>query len=414
MMTNFYDSFGDKANTDQEIPEEILNELNTELPDNLMYFHDEKGDWYAIPRPEAVSFKLKVDVDLDHCKKNIKETFKKIPSGNWGEYLYRIQSSLPVKNTRIGDDKSLIPIEKAMGNPLSSQEVKVDRCRLYPSKFQKPTHLLFESKDKERTVINFQQQAYDSYSEIKYSSIDFDALKIDIYIYSPLSDEDQKDSRTSAIKKICVDYSVTPTKAKTVSEAVNALHLFQGLFSGTTKVNGVPMTSTKAQQKFDPQQLEDMVDFWEKALSLEKKIGVNFDPGADFPMDDIKFFSELDACFNNDKNIVWRHPFDHFHVGQIKKEELPDEAINKNGLVFEFIEGPIQCTLLGAEFELYSLTKLDGFVITNIEWDKDEEDAGEVYVADAPGHIWELKRRFMTKRESEEAKRALDQTAATK
>lgn len=411
-MTNFYDSFGDKANTDQEIPEEILNELNTELPDNLMYFHDENGNWYAIPRPEAKSLRLKVDVDLDNCNEHIRKTLNRITSDNWGEYLYRIQSSLPVKNTRIGDEKDLIPIEKTMGNPLSSKDVKVDRCRLYPSEYQNPTHLVFESKDKRKTVISFQQQVYDSYSEVKYSNIDFDALKIDIYIYSPLSDKDQKGSRTSVSQKICVDYSVIPTKAKTVSEAVNALHLFQGLLSGTTRVNGVPMTSTKAQQRFDPQQLEDMVDFWEKALSLEKKIGINFDPGADFPMDDVKFFSELDACFNDGKNVVWKHPFDHFHVGQIKKENLPDKAINNNGLVFEFIEGPIPCALLGAEFELYSLTKLDGFVITNIEWDKDKEDAGEVYVADAPDHVWELKRRFMTKEESEKLKKELDQTTA--
>lgn len=401
MMTNFYDSFGNKANTDQEIPEEILNSLNTELPNNLMYYQNEQGKWETILKPNIESLDLKVDADFDNCNEHIKETLKKIPMKNWVEYLYRIQSSLPVKNTKIGDEIKLIPIEKTIGNPLSPENVKVDHCRIYPSRFQEPTCFTFESDEKDETVIRFQQQIYDNYSEIKYSNIDFDALKIDIYIYSPLSNEDQEGSRTSSSQKVCVDYSVTPTKAKSVSDAIKALHLFRGLFTGSTKVNGVSVASKNALKRTNSKQIEELTDFWEKALSLETKIGVKFDPRADFSMDDLKLFSELDTCFNDGKNIVWKHPFDHFHAEQIKKENLPNGTENENGLVYKFIEGPIQCSLLGADFELYSLTKINWFIITNIEWDKDKEDAGEVYISDAPNHIWELSRHFMTKKDSE-------------
>lgn len=67
-----------------------------------------------------------------------------------------------------------------------------------------------------------------------------------------------------------------------------------------------------------------------------------------------------------------------------------------------FIEGPINATLLGAEFELYSKTEMKDFIITSIEWDDESKPSGEVYVADdVNGKSWVLVRKYLTVKETE-------------
>lgn len=62
-----------------------------------------------------------------------------------------------------------------------------------------------------------------------------------------------------------------------------------------------------------------------------------------------------------------------------------------------FIEESIHATLLGAEFDVYSESRMSDFVITNIEWDEEKRTSGEVYISDSIDGIWKLSRKYMTK-----------------
>lgn len=407
MMIDFYESFGNNADEDKSIPQEVLDELNKELPSNLVYLQDEKGRYHVVPKPgrEIKTIRMNTQFDLDPEKDALLiQRLKTVPREKWTEYLYRAQKSFAVKNVKIGDDEQLIPLEETMGNPLTDEKNIVQECRMYPERFPDPIPMFFESEQGDKVVIKFQQQAYDSLTEIKFSNVDFQALKIDLYVYSPLVAESDEASKTNVYNRISVTYSVTPTNAPSTTVALSALRIFKGLFDGTTKVNGQVMISTSAQAKFDPQRVEDAMAFWTTAAKLEDKLGVKFDPKADFPMEDVKFFSELDVCLNEKKQIVWKHPFDHFHVDgyhpQGEKGTM-DAVIGKEKLYFQFIEGPIPCTLLGAEFDIYSFSEMTDLVMTNIEWDDEEKQNGEIYVADAPGKVWELKRLYMTKEDAD-------------
>ena len=407
MMIDFYESFGNNADEDKSIPQEVLDELNKELPSNLVYLQDEKGRYHVVPKPdrEIKTIRMNTQFDLDPEKDALLiQRLKTVPREKWTEYLYRAQKSIAVKNVKIGDDEQLIPLEQTMGNPLTDEQITVKDCRMYPERFPDPIPMLFESEQGDKVVIKFQQQAYDSLTEIKFSNVDFQALKIALYVYSPLVEESDEASKTNVYNRISVTYSVTPTNAPSTTVALSALRIFKGLFDGTTKVNGQVMISTSAQAKFDPQRVEDAMAFWTTAAKLEDKLGVKFDPKADFPMEDVKFFSELDVCLNEKKQIVWKHPFDHFHVDgyhpQGEKDTM-DAVIGKEKLYFQFIEGPIPCTLLGAEFDIYSFSEMTDLVMTNIEWDDEEKQNGEIYVADAPGKVWELKRLYMTKEDAD-------------
>lgn len=408
MMIDFYEVFGDDADKDYEIPQEILEELNKELPDNLFYLQDESGEYRVVSKSgqENSPIKIKTVFDLDPEKDALLiERLKAVPYDKVPEYLYRIQKALPVKDVKIGNDEKLIPLNRTVGNPLSDEEAVITQCKMYPSAFPEPMHLLLDSGEGDKVCIAFQQVPYDSLYEIKFENIDFLVLKIEIYVYSPLIEgEVNTKAKTSKDNPVSVTYSVTPSRASSVSMALVALRLFKGFFNGTTQINGKMLTPV-TEDKIDSQKLEGAFDFWTEAADLEKKLGVKFIPGAEFPAEDEKLFSELVASLIDNRKIVWKHPFDHFSVSSYDATEedwTMDNVINKDKVYFQFIEGPISCTLLGTQFEIYSYTEMEDLIVTNIEWKDKTKQKGEVYVTDAPGKTWTLKRLYLTKEKADE------------
>ena len=83
---------------------------------------------------------------------------------------------------------------------------------------------------------------------------------------------------------------------------------------------------------------------------------------------------------------------------------MPDKIIDCGELHLQFIEGPIHEKMLGTEFEIYSFTQMWDFVVIDIEWEDEKRRSGEVYIADAPGKTWTLKRLYITKQEADELK----------
>ena len=410
MMTNFSESFGNDSASNRKISQEVLDELNRDLPDNLMYYCDDQGQYQVLPKPGINSVKLNVLLDVS-SEKDLSERLNDVPPTKWLEYLYRTQRSCSIKSPQIGNEKELIPIERTIGNPLDDQAVVLDKCRMYPAKFPDPINYILETVEGEQVNVKFQQQKYDSVTEVKFKNVTFPALNIEIYLFDPLTEKTDKDAKTSKDKKVCVNYSVTPQKAVSVNEAIAALHIFKGLFEGTVKVNGKVMTSKDVQTSFNKDKVDDALTFWTTAAALEKKIGVSFIPGSDFPMDDVRFFSELDVCFNNEKAVFWKHPFDHFHISDIHDsfEKMDAESILGNpNLKLNFLEGPIEATLLGAKFVLYSKTTFSDFIITNIEYDDSDKKGCEIYLSDAPDKIWKLQRLFITESQAKELRKQSD------
>ena len=72
--------------------------------------------------------------------------------------------------------------------------------------------------------------------------------------------------------------------------------------------------------------------------------------------------------------------------------------IGKPGLVLSFIDGPIMCTLLGTEFQLFESTILQNVEIEKVVQDQKGEGA-EVYLCHCP---WILVRKYaLTEREAQ-------------
>ena len=416
MIGRFYESFGKEKDEVQELPKEVIDILNSMLPGNFMYMPDDSGQYRAVPRPEKAleGIKLTTQFGFDEEKDaELIEKLKRIPRDKWDEYFYRTQMRVPIKNAKIGDEEKKIPIEELSRDPLSDGKALFTNGFMQAYAFPDPIKMVFESPEGDIVEIGIQQQAYDNLAEIKFLNVDFPALKIELYQYSPLVEDAEEGAHTSANKQIMVNYSVTPSKAASVKDAVIALHLFRGLFNGSTKVNGSVISPEGGKGKFDPKRIEDALDFWEIALRLEEKLKVRFNPKADCPEEDIRFFTELQTCLLDGKAIVWRHPFDHFHVGGFhpaREGESFENYIGKDAIRYEFLEGPIPATLLGAEFALYSRIEMQDFIITNIEWDDEKKGTAEVYISDVPDKQWRLTRLYMTEADMEEFREKLSKS----
>lgn len=398
MIADFYESFNEGKDDNLDIPQEILAILNQRLPRNFAYYKEPKTGRYVVDSSfEHPSGKMIFTVDFEQEEF---DKLKNIPRDKWAEYIYRTQKAIPVKNLRIGDDQKQIPIENTFGNPFHDNTI-VTKVMMYPQPFPEPVAINLESPEGEKIDIYIQQQAHDSLTEIKFANVNFPALNIEFYIKSPLLDDFDDDEVRSK-----VSYSVTPTKAETVTDALTALHIFAGLMAGTTKINGMTNETEVPTYSFKKEQIEDALSFWEAVKALEEKVGVSFRPDAEFPEEDVRFFNELDKCFLQGKRICWKHPFEHFHVSDIQETNEIDfeNIIGKEEISYRFLEGPISATLMGAEFEIYSYTEFVDLIITNVEWDNDQKSGGEIYVADAPEKTWKLIRKYITVEEAEKYK----------
>lgn len=410
MMTDFYDVFGEEENTNRQMPKEVLEELNKKIPRNFQYVQLSSEEYMVVPREDIQNNEIRMITNIDlESEKNqqVISVLKTLPKENWTEYLYRTQKSVVVKNVSIGNSEELMPIEQATANPFWDSQPKFIEGIMTPQAFNITIPFVYETCDGIKMELLFQQQKYDSIHEILYRNINHPELKCDLYLYKPLVEYEDMSSHTSKKQPVCINYSITPTKAESVLDAVQALQIFKAIMEGTIIINGLSTDSSMKKMVDNKEQLQEFIRFWDEILNVEKKLGLNFNPGADFPQDDVYFFEQLNQCINNNKAILWERPFKHFHVGGLNMKNKIDfsrDSKNKEPLSIEFVEGPINATLLGCEFQLFSMTKIDNFVIEKIEWDDDTKQSAEIFITDAPGKVCTLSRLFMPEEDAKKIK----------
>lgn len=253
-----------------------------------------------------------------------------------------------------------------------------------------PATVCIETTNGHKVMMRFAQSKPDNGTEAIYRNTDSPALTMEVHCESG-----------SPVRISC---SADPTKAHTVDEAVQAISVFRDVFLGSVTINGekVPMEMDISDIEID--NIEEKTAFWEAAANLEKKLGVQFSPSASLSKLDADIFRYLDTCFNKKEYVTIRHPFDFLHFDyKFLRDSKPvdlDQLVGENGLVLNFVEGPERRILMGAEIELYSKSSIEDAVIKKIDWDDaTRKSSGTLYITDAPGKTWTLKRMFTTKEE---------------
>lgn len=399
MIGRFKQSFGKDVMEEWELPKEVLDALNQSLPAGITYKKNDAGEYLPTVVDFAnISFETNCYFDREEDKQVI-EKLKQIPKDSWPEYLHRIQQPIKIKEAMVGNEELMVPWAELHQNPLSDERVTISNGRLF-SRFASPVSVAIENPEGDRITVSIGQDKHDSFYETKFVNYDYPALKIEIYLYNPLdgiTGEGENTSQEHPVKWRC---SVVAKAAKSTGEALKALRIFRSLYNKSAIIQGVRgAVKTDFITTDEPKWLEDAIEFWEGADKLEELLGVRFDPASDFPEEDANSFEFLRQGLINKKRIVWRHPFEHFHV--VGDPMAADEGDDDNTQrIFRFLEGPLSFSILGADFEVYSITTMQDFIVTNIEWDDDSKQSGEVYLSDAPGKQWALARKYVTKKEA--------------
>lgn len=384
MIADFEEIFGKQDNNHVSIPEEILNNINQELPSTLFCYEDPEKGFIVTPKPNG---KVLVNFTLDPDEKT-RERLKNIPKEKWMDYFYRTQQCVKVKYVYMGDENKKIPIEQIGFNPLEESPEIIENY-MYPEKFPDPFQMPIEIPNGKKIVLEIQRQPYDSMNIVKFANVNYPAIKMEIFI------------NEVEIEKSSLTYSVNPSKAQTVEDAILAIQISKYMQNGEALIEGKKMFRPNIEsESLDMEQLDKWDTFWNCLKKLEEILDVSFVPEVELAQEDILFIGQLEASLINGKEVKWEHPFDHLHVEKMEmKSSSLDDLIGKGKMQFGFMEGPIEASLLGVDFQLYSETWMKGFVITGMEWDDDTHTGGEMYISDEGNEKWVLTRKFMTKKE---------------
>jgi len=131
----------------------------------------------------------------------------------------------------VGNEEKQIPIEQSMHNPLGDS-VEISGSYMYPEPFPAPVPITIKTIEGDEVTLNMKRQPYESMDEIMFSNMDFPALKMTVII------------NEKEVKKSKIVYSVTPTKAKSVSEAVALLNALKGVSNRTAIIGGLQQIPT--------------------------------------------------------------------------------------------------------------------------------------------------------------------------
>lgn len=381
MIADFDEVFGEPDDEPILIPQEILEIINRELPDNMFCYKDSEKGFIVTPKLNKDLF-INVELDPDEL---ILERLKDIPKEKWTDYFYRTQQRVRVKEIRMGDEKKKIPIEQIGCNPLEESPKIVDNY-MYPENFPNPFQLPLETPDGDKLVLEIQRQPYDSMDTMKFININYPAVKFEMF-FNEVTPE-----------KSTLTYSITPSKSKSVEDAVLVIKIFKCFQKGEVRVNGkkVFQTNIKAECIY-MEQLDKWNEFWNCLRKLEQMLEVSFVPSTKLTREDALLLGQLEASLINGKEVKWNHPFEHFHVRKIDMGlGTFEDVIGREKVEFGFMEGPIEVSLMGADFQLFSKTLMRGFIITGIEWDDEEHTGGELYISDEGNEKWTLTRKYIT------------------
>lgn len=394
MIADFYKEFKED-DPPRVLPAKVVAEFNKTLPKGYRYqWNSQRGEYFVCPSHSVIDQKFTCTVDYE--KYGIPKT---ISQDHLAEYLYRTQKTIELDNVRIIDDDQEYDPSDVFCDPITGQCHQRSMYLIQPMQFPSPVGMEIETSTDEKVEILFRRMPYDSMDHIKIGNVSFPALKME-WIMPEKQEKNRNKMGPGRIHIVAI-----PKKAESVHDALLSLIILRDFANGKLKINKTKIGKdlSGGASAIDNEQLNDSINFWQSMCELETIIGVRFNPAADYPNEDEKFASELIHNMIKGKDLIFSKPFKHFHLGfseRIDRSNAINKLINTKGFSLSFIGGPIECTLLGANFTLYETNVLVDMIIDQIVIDEDKRGA-EIYISNAPDTVYKLVKRFyMTEKEA--------------
>ena len=272
MFVSFNKVFNKKPQSQTEVPQAMLDHMNSQLPKGIKYISSDDGRCTIVS--ENGSFTLGGIVFRPT------EEQKKILGKNYTyddvmAYFYNAQKQMPLELKRDGYitlNGQEIPIDQMSYNPiLPSVKYVSGSFMAFPQKFPPPFSLTVGVADGTYSrTLTVSRIPNESVHVATFQSKEDEPLMIKYSI-------DEKN------QKLNMSITFNLKFAKTIRDVVESTMIYNAYLSGNALLGGAPLdviTCDVTATKFD---LKSAL-FWEKVLKIEECLGVNFIP----PMDDVQ------------------------------------------------------------------------------------------------------------------------------
>lgn len=362
MFVDFNKVFGKKTQAELQIPQALIDQLSTKLPDGFIYVADDDNN-LTISHDGKKNLELNISgIALEPTDQQKKILGDKFSFDDIMNLSYNSQQPVPI---RFKDGKYVtingvdISIDELSYNPFKKHELVIDSTCIYPSPFLSAFTIQIGN---ERTKIELliKRIPNNSLDTMAFKSDDNKCLSI-IYYLNP--------------EKRCfsMTMNIMISKAKTVQEIIDSIEIYNAFIEGKGYIFSSLIDSrlkTSNACGYDDEALE----FWKKVKKLEGKLGVSFDPhGSELEFEDICDIEEIYQNIIN-KTPIRRNTSINSITSkwEFTKDNIAKDTVGKP-IYFEFdCESIVK--LFGQNIEFPCIIGVFNAVFANYEIDEKKEE----------------------------------------
>lgn len=351
MFTNFNNIF--KNNNSNEIPKEIMNIINNELPKEFKYQEIGNGVCGIVPINGNL-LHMKSEIKLPDIPTQIKQqihTFEDLY-----DYLYRSQKCCEVMpdndgNVEINGIKfPLNNIVKDVRNNISYMKVQI-----VPQAFPPPV-LLDVKVGEIIKKFTFSRQPIDSLDKIYIKSIEEKPICIEMYINNKIDNN----SNVNVSFKININID----EIENVHEIVDVCEFYNNFMTGDIEFHDAKIKNIKFNELPDNLFLDEKIDFWKKVLKLEEYFNIKFNASKINDTDDYEMVIRLYKSLIEGKSFKLPNKV---KTMTFESNESLDNVKNKMGnkVLIDYIQD-VNYELMGQNLHLFYYDKIENANISNI------------------------------------------------
>lgn len=355
MFVDFNSVFGKAPQTELKIPQALIDQLSSKLPDGFIYVVDSNNNL-------TISHDGKKDLKYTISGMTLEPTDqqKEILGDNFSfddimNLSYNSQKPVPVKfkNDKYVNINGMdVSIKQLSYNPFKPYELVIDSTYIYPSPFP-PAFTIKIGNETTKIELSIKRIPNDSLDTMAFKSDDSKCLSIIYYL-------------NLDIHLFSMTMNISLDKANTVQEIIEAIEIYNAFIEGKGYIFESIIDAqldTKNASKYDDEALE----FWKKVKKLEDVLGVDFDPhGSELEFNDV---CDIEEVY---QNLINKAPIRHntsintiTSKWEFQKDGIADDTLGKP-IYFEF-DDRSTVKLFGQKIELPCIVGIFNAVLSRYE-----------------------------------------------
>lgn len=368
MFTNFDKVFFKKKEVGNQIPSEVIEVLNDDLPDGLVYQEVENGTLVAISKEDLEMTISGFSIEMpDDFPIPLEE---KPTLGDLLDFMYRTQRDVELKlsNNKISVNGALIDIDKLISFPILKNNVRDFKLLIRPQAFPNPTKLSIRGNGIEKEVL-FKRKPYADMKKILVESIGKEAFETSYIL----------DEKTH---QLTFNFKIVSENATNIEQIIEALKLYQAFLTGNIEFAG-QMLPNNQDNELERESIAESILFWTKILELERRLNVSFNPKSSITREDLILLEQLYRSFIENKPFRERSDISSFSMDLFPGGDI-EQLLGTEDMTFQYIQNSV-VRLLDVEIYVSSIVGLFDFKVTGIKYVNSEKSKCKMFIEPLQG-----------------------------